>query len=306
MNTRSESNKQSILIVDDSKTNILTLAELLKEEWIVKVATNGKAALRIAETFPQPDIILLDVMMPEMDGYEVCKVLKSSPETKDIPVIFITAMAQERHEEYGLSLGAIDYISKPFSPSLVKARIRNHLELKKYRDILKESSMIDGLTGIANRRRFNEYLSMEWQRAMRRETDIALIMLDIDNFKKYNDTYGHLEGDECLKKVAESLSKGVKRASDLVARWGGEEFACLLPETSMNAALEMAEDFRANVEGLKIPHKSSQVAKVVTISIGVASIVPKQEQAYDLLLQQADKALYTAKDLGRNRVVAFS
>ncbi|MGF7185863.1 diguanylate cyclase (GGDEF)-like protein [Desulfitispora alkaliphila] len=294
--------KHTILIVDDSRTNIMTLAELLKDDWNIKVATSGKAALRIAEAKKQPDIILLDVMMPEMDGYEVCKRLKEAPETKDIPIIFVTAMDRVEDEEYGLSLGAIDYITKPYSPPLVKARVKNHLELKQYRDMLKETSMIDGLTGIPNRRRFDEALSMEWSRAARYGNSLSLVMIDIDHFKNYNDTYGHLEGDECLRKVAAAMQSIPKRNTDIVARWGGEEFACLLPDADEASANEIAEELRKKVMALQIPHESSQVSDVVTVSLGVATMVPQKGQQPDVLVKKADQALYNAKKSGRNRV----
>ncbi|WP_207707019.1 diguanylate cyclase domain-containing protein [Heliorestis acidaminivorans] len=296
------SEKQSILIVDDSRTNIMALAELLKDEWAIKIANNGATALRIAESKSPPDLILLDVMMPEMDGYEVCKRLKESPITKDIPVIFVTAMDSLENEEFGLSLGAIDYITKPISPPIVKARVRNHLELKKYRDILKESSRIDGLTGISNRRRFDEALSAEWRRALRYGSSLSLIMIDIDHFKNYNDSYGHLGGDECLRQVAQSLHSIPKRPLDLVARYGGEEFACLLPETEFTWALKIAEDLRSNVLALQLPHKSSPLSEQVTVSLGLTTLIPQKGQEAQFIIEEADRALYTAKEAGRNQV----
>lgn len=294
--------KQTVLIVDDSRTNIMALADLLKEELAIKVATNGKDALRIAFAKEQPDMILLDVMMPNMDGYEVCKQLKEAPETKDIPIIFITAMDQMKDEEYGLSIGAIDYITKPFSPPIVKVRVKNHLELKKYRDLLKQYSMIDGLTGIPNRRRFDEALQMEWSRARRYEKPISLLMLDIDYFKAYNDTYGHLEGDECLRKVAATLQNGLKRSTDMVARWGGEEFACLLTDIDHNDAVNIAEELRTRIANEQIPHEKSTIANYVTISVGVATVKPNEEENIESLLKKADEGLYKAKQAGRNQV----
>lgn len=297
--------KATILIVDDSKTNIMALAELLKDEWTIKVAANGKAALRIVDSNDPPDLILLDIMMPDMDGYEVCKRLKSKPETKDIPVIFVTAMDQMKDEEYGLSLGAIDYITKPISPPIVKIRVRNHLELKKYRDLLKENSMVDGLTGIPNRRRFDEALSTEWNRAVRYGSSLSLVMFDIDHFKLYNDTYGHLEGDECLKVVAKAAAGVPKRSTDIVARWGGEEFVCLLPDTDVEMAGRIAEEVRKTIEDLAIPHTSSLISDRVTVSVGVTTIIPDNNRKPMVLMEQADKALYQAKQSGRNRVCQY-
>ncbi|OEF96528.1 diguanylate cyclase [Desulfuribacillus alkaliarsenatis] len=294
--------KQTILIVDDSRTNIMALADLLKDVWAIKIATNGKDALRIAFSEDQPDLILLDVMMPDMDGYEVCKRLKAAPETKHIPIVFVTAMNQAKDEEYGLSLGAIDYITKPISPPIVKARVNNHLELKRYRDLLKENSMVDGLTGVANRRRFDEAIELEWRRALRYEHSLSLLMVDIDYFKRYNDTYGHLEGDECLRKVAITLKQTLKRPLDMLARWGGEEFACLLPDTDAESAFKVAEQLRKAIVGLQLPHESSPISEYVTVSIGVATVLPNAEMHREDLFKQSDEALYKAKENGRNQI----
>ncbi len=294
--------KQTVLIVDDVKTNITVLAELLQEDWDVRVAVNGESAINIATGGSKPDIILLDVMMPDIDGYEVCRRLKLLPETQDIPVIFITAMDQDEDEERGLKLGAIDYVTKPFKPAIVKARIKNHLELKNYRDFLKASSMIDGLTGIPNRRRFEEFSKCEWKRAARSRNPISVIMIDIDNFKNYNDTYGHLMGDDCLKSVADSINRSLNRPADLTARWGGEEFVCVLPDTDSQAAMRIAEIIRESVNKLNIPHKASINSSVVTISLGVASIIPETSLEFDFIMSKADKALYSSKNNGKNRV----
>ncbi len=303
--TRKQTQRQTVLIVDDSQMNVTALAELLRDRWLVKVARTGADALRIAHTRPQPDIVLLDIMMPEMDGYEVCRQLKASGETRDIPVIFITALDHEDSEEHGLTLGAIDYITKPFSPALVKARVKNHLELKRYRDILKNLSMIDGLTELANRRRFEQQLASEWQRALRKQTPLSVVMLDIDHFKEYNDFYGHVGGDDCLRQIAAVLKNRIKRSADLAARWGGEEFACLLPETEHAAGFTVAEELRAEVYALGLAHEGSHTAPVVTISAGVATVTPDADSgaAPELLVEQADRALYAAKESGRNRVM---
>jgi diguanylate cyclase (GGDEF)-like protein len=294
--------KQSILIVDDVPMNIKILGTALNDQYNIKVATSGKEALLVAVSKNPPDLILLDIMMPEMDGYEVCKKLKQAPETREIPIIFVTAMNKEKDEEYGLNLGAVDYITKPFSIPIVKARVRNHLELKKYRDLLKENSMLDGLTGIANRRRFNDTMLTEWNRAKRSGSTLSMVMADIDFFKNYNDTYGHLEGDECLRKVASTLKGQLKRPADLAARWGGEEFACILPETGHDEALAIAENLRRSIIDLAIPHEGSLIEKIVTISIGVTSASPSENEEFESLIKKADDALYRAKEKGRNRV----
>ena len=295
--------KPIILIVDDVPTNLNILGTSLKDDYHVKVTTTGEEALLIASSKNPPGIILLDIMMPEMDGYEICKRLKEKPETRDIPVVFITAMNEEKDEELGLALGAIDYITKPFSIPIVKARIKNHLELKHYRDRLRENCMIDGLTQIANRRRFDEVSEVEWNRQKRHNDPLSMIMIDIDFFKNYNDTYGHLQGDECLKQVAQTIKKQLKRPTDLAARWGGEEFACILPETDSAAASHIAENVRKAIIDLALPHEASLVESVVTVSVGVATAQPLKDTDFQTLLKKADDALYKAKQNGRNKVV---
>ncbi len=295
--------RQTVLVVDDSPVNLQMLGKLLQDEWNVKVATNGKTALQIASSDDPPDLILLDVMMPEIDGYTICRILKASPETMDIPVIFVTAMNQVEDEARGLEMGAIDYIVKPYSAAIVKARVRNHMELKLYRDMLKNASRIDGLTGIANRRRFDETIETEWKRAFREGEAMSLLMLDIDFFKRYNDAYGHQAGDECLRKIAMTLAKNLKRPGDLAARYGGEEFACVLPGVSPEGALKIAGRINAAVREMAMPHEDSDVAVIVTASIGVATMMPAEDEGWKKLVERADKALYQAKQQGRDRVV---
>jgi diguanylate cyclase (GGDEF)-like protein len=299
-----EKNKQTILIVDDSRVSVRTLASIFKDEWQIKIALDGHEAIRIAESEQQPDIILLDVMMPGMDGYEICARLKESTLTRDIPVIFITSREESEDEERGLQLGAIDYVIKPVHPAIIKARVRNHLELKRLRDRLKEQTLVDGLTGLANRRRFDGQLNAEWHRAQRYGKALTVLMMDIDFFKKYNDSYGHLVGDDCLKAVAEAVRMQARRSPDLVARWGGEEFSCLLPDTDSAQALAIGDQMRASVEALHIPHKASEISNWVTISLGAVSHIPKAGQDVQKLIQLADQALYQAKHAGRNRIVA--
>ena len=294
--------KSTILIVDDMVANIKVLGELLKDEYKIRLATNGEKALQIARSSNPPDLILLDVIMPEMDGYEVCAQLKADKTTKNIPVIFITAMDLEKDETKGLSLGAVDYITKPFSLPIVKARVKTHLELKHHRDILEDLSTLDGLTGISNRRRFNEILEIEWLRALRESTPLALLMIDIDHFKLYNDNYGHIAGDDCLKLVANNLLKGIRRPADFLARYGGEEFAAILPITDIQGAITVGSSLIEHINTLKIPHLHSLVSDQITISIGAASIIPDRKNPSVFLIENADKYLYLAKEGGRNRV----
>ncbi|MEN6628728.1 MAG: diguanylate cyclase [Sulfuricella sp.] len=294
--------KPLILIVDDPPTNIQVLAEALREDDRVKVATSGQAALDLIDKQGPPDLILLDVMMPRMDGFEVCIRLKQNPATKQIPVIFVTAKNEAADEEFGLKLGAVDYISKPFHLPIVKARVQNHLTLKLKTDLLESMAMLDGLTNIPNRRRFDEALDVEWKRALRAGSSLAIIMMDIDFFKNYNDRYGHGVGDACLKKVASALAVTVSRPGDLVARYGGEEFVVLLPETGAEGARLLAENLCNQIEALKIPHEYSGASTWVTISVGYASATPSQEGKESELLDAADQMLYRAKESGRNRV----
>ncbi len=294
--------KSTILIVDDMVANIKVLGELLKDEYKIRLATNGKKALQIASSSNPPDLILLDVIMPEMDGYEVCTQLKADKITKNIPVIFITAMDLEKDETKGLSLGAVDYITKPFSLPIVKARVKTHLELKHHRDLLEDLSTLDGLTGISNRRRFDEILEIEWLRALRESTPLALLMIDIDHFKLYNDNYGHIAGDDCLKLVAGNLTKGIRRPADFIARYGGEEFAAILPITDIHGAVTVGTSLIEHINALKISHIHSMVSDRITISIGAASIIPDRRSSSVFLIEKADKCLYLAKEGGRNRV----
>lgn len=296
-----------ILIVDDTPTNIQVLAEALCSDYRIKVATSGKAALGMANNpDSRPDLILLDVMMPEMDGYEVCRRLKQSPATQDIPVIFVTAKNDVTDEEQGLRLGAMDYIVKPFRLAIVKARVQNHINLKIKTDLLETMALIDGLTGISNRRRFDEVLDIEWKRAQRGGTVLALIMADIDYFKAYNDNYGHSAGDQCLKAVAKTLANSLNRPSDMMARYGGEEFVGVMPDIDAEGAHLLAERWRSNVAALALPHQHSKAENYITISVGYASLKPAQNQSSVELLEMADKMLYQAKDQGRNRVCGAS
>ena len=298
-------NKPIILVVDDAPVNVKVLTAALRQDYIIKVAVNGLDALASAKSEPYPDLILLDVMMPEMDGYEVLRLLKENPATSRIPVIFVTAKASAIDEEAGLNLGAIDYITKPISIPVTRARVRNHVALKLQADLLEELSLIDPLTQIPNRRRMDENLENEWKKALRSGKPLSILMIDIDYFKGYNDHYGHGAGDECLCRVAEALSNGVSRSGDMVARYGGEEFAVILPETDLQSALLIAERLRQLVLGLNLPHAASRLEMRVTVSIGCATMdsatgITKAAE----LLHKADSMLYQAKKMGRNQVYA--
>jgi diguanylate cyclase (GGDEF)-like protein len=298
-----EEQKQQVLIVDDNPLNIQVLAEGLSREYRVKIATRGEKALEIADTLPRPDLILLDVMMPEMDGYTVCRKLKADANTKEIPVIFITAKNQMADELYGLSLGAVDYITKPFQFPIVEARVRTHMDLKRKYDLLEKLALLDGLTEIPNRHSFETLLQKEWRRCMRSRKEFSCLMIDIDFFKPYNDHYGHGAGDECLRQIATALKNALKRPGDFVARYGGEEFAVLLPETGCEGAVITAEEIRSAVRRLALKHDYSEVMDIVTISIGAACIVPGEDTSPRGFIDMADRMLYKAKLSGRDRVV---
>ncbi|RJG41944.1 diguanylate cyclase domain-containing protein [Motilimonas pumila] len=301
-----EEQKSRILIVDDEKVNLAILVELLKDKYHTLVAKSGQQALKRAFTAPHPDLILLDVMMPEMDGYQVCRELKNNPATQDIPVVFITAKDTETDEEQGLKVGAIDYITKPFSCPIIRARVHNHLELKRRGDLLKMLSDKDPLTNIANRRCFDNFLRKKWSIVQRAEQSLALLMIDIDYFKDFNDFYGHLEGDQCLKQVAQLMVNIPIRDTDLVARFGGEEFAVVMPLSDEAGAEQLAQKLMTALQQANIAHRHSQVSEQLTFSIGLAVMRPTLDDTIECLIERADKALYQAKHQGRNQYVISS
>lgn len=289
-----------ILLVDDVRINLDLLEAVLQAEYRIVRAMNGAEAIERAQEL-KPDLILLDVMMPEMDGFETCRRLKADPATQLIPVIFVSALSEIGDEAQGLQVGAIDYIMKPIRPIIVKARIRNHIALKQARDQLEEMTIRDALTGIANRRRFDDMLAQEWLRARRRGAPLSLLIADIDHFKQYNDNYGHTSGDVALRDVAQALDSAIRRPGDLAARYGGEEFACILPDTDSAGAAQLAERLCRAVRELGIPHAHSSAGECVTLSIGGASLVPSVQSEPKVLIDLADAQLYEAKRAGRNR-----
>ena len=291
--------QNKILIADDDAISTAILTDILSPLYSVHIAKNGANALKLAKQL-QPDVIILDVVMPDMNGFHVIKLLKEAEDTKDIPVIFITGMTLPQEEEKGLILGAADYIHKPFSKSLIKLRVRNQVQIVNQMRVIQHYSMTDALTNTANRRHFNFCLSKEWQRCIRDSAPISILIIDIDDFKAINDVYGHLTGDAVLQNIAEKIKQCIKRPMDLIARWGGEEFAILLPNTTLDGAILVAEDMLKIVqEGLS----ESRLSDIhVTLSIGVNTIVPaKDSQVFDFI-HMADKALYKAKKTGKNRV----
>lgn len=297
--------RPKLLVVDDQPLNIRILHELFRAECDVFMATHGEQALSMSREL-QPDLILLDVIMSDIDGHEVCRRLKADPETREIPVIFVTGKSHDDDETAGFELGAVDYIRKPFSAVVVRARVINHLKLKLQSDVLREMAMLDGLTGIPNRRSFDERFQSSRAHALREQRPLSLLMIDVDYFKKYNDLYGHLRGDQCLREVAQTLHANVRRPHDLVARFGGEEFAVLLPDADEAGALKVAEQLQDLIAQLDIEHNASDVSNRVSLSIGAATRLPTSTASLEQHLHWADEQLYRAKSEGRNRTCVQS
>lgn len=297
--TETPTEKAKILVIDDERFNLNTLHGLLRNDYQIMVATGGEQGLKAAQT-GRPDLILLDINMPDMNGFDVCRKLKMQEDTQAIPVIFITSMNEATDETLGLELGAVDYITKPFNLSVVKARVRTHLRLKQQSDLLEGFAFKDGLTGLPNRRALNEKLDLEWKRCERSQAPLSVLMMDVDHFKLYNDHYGHGAGDECLLAVAQALGAVVKRAGDMTARYGGEEFVVVLPDTNQEQAMSVASNLCRAVAGMQRPHATSLVSDVVTISIGAATLVPTASSDLAQLLSSADAMLYQSKSSGRN------
>ena len=295
-----EFKKPTILVVDDMTTTLLLLHDLLKDTYEVKIAKSGTKALEILESPNDIDLILLDIEMPDINGYDVCKRIKNNETIKNIPIIFITGRTSQEDEEHGLNLGAIDYITKPFNKAIVKLRIKNYLDLKIKNDMLEKLSMYDGLTNIKNRRFFDETFEKTFSEIKRDKKSLAVLMIDIDFFKLYNDNYGHGQGDETLRKVAKALEKTIKRASDFVARYGGEEFVILLKDINKDGVEAVANNLLNAIRELKITHEFSKIENYVTVSIGVSYYNSSSDITKLELLLKADETLYNVKNSGRN------
>ncbi len=290
---------QKILVVDDTEINIEILNELLNETYAVLSAIDGEFALEIARD-DKPDLILLDIMMPEMDGLEVCRRLKESEITKEIPVIFITAKTDEETIEEAYRVGGVDYVTKPFKPRELLVRVKKELKLIELMKELKLLASTDSLTKLYNRRYFTLMAEHTFDLAKREDADLSTIMLDIDKFKNVNDTYGHHVGDDVIVAISNLLSN-TQRKPDIICRYGGEEFVILLPNTALDGAKVVAEKLREAVESLVIKLHSDITLKI-TISLGVAQVNTKEHKNIEYALKEADDALYRAKDSGRNRV----
>jgi diguanylate cyclase (GGDEF)-like protein len=291
-----------ILVVDDQVINIQAVNALLCEHYTILVATNGEDALKVAED-QLPDLILMDVVMPGMSGKEACMLLKAKEETAEIPVIFITTVSGEKDENECWESGGVDFIAKPFNPHTLKNRVRSHLELKFQKDILLKLAYSDGLTGVYNRRYFDEHYSKLIRLCYRNNLPLSILLLDIDYFKKFNDTYGHIAGDDALRSVAKAISSSLHRPADFVARYGGEEFVVLLPETNAEGAEYVTTNIIKAVSKLKIPHAESE-CKFLSLSIGVISLKGHSLEEEEIL-ELVDKCLYEAKEQGRNCFISY-
>ncbi|MDR2546187.1 MAG: diguanylate cyclase [Lachnospiraceae bacterium] len=288
-----------ILIVDDEKMNLDILGEILAPMSQLLIAKNGKQALALAEKHV-PDLVLLDVLMPEMSGFEVIAGLKASSNTSHIPVIFITGLSNDEDEERGFFLGAVDYITKPFNKTIVKARINTHIRIIDQMRTIEQIAFIDPLTKISNRRGFDKLFNVEWEKAIVSKNPIGFMIIDADKFKNYNDTYGHPQGDVLLQVIASVFAEMAPRPEN-AARWGGEEFVMMLPGKDIDETEAIAEKVRKEVEALLVPNESGEMT-VITVSIGINSVIPEEGTDIGSYVKKADEALYVAKASGRNCV----
>lgn len=297
--------RQSILLVDDDAASVQVLARMLGGLGELRFALSGEDALRLARESP-PDLVLVDAEMPGPSGFEVCAALHADPRLADVPVIIITGHTEVAVEVAGFAAGASDFIRKPPVAEVVVARARTQLRLKGLGDALRASALTDGLTGLANRRRFDQDLRLECERARRGHESVALLLIDVDHFKRYNDRYGHVAGDVCLRDVAAAIRAGIRRAADVAARYGGEEFAVLLPQTDAAGARAMAQRIVDAIAVLALPHAGAP-SGVVSVSVGWAAARPDLDTRVvqtrgECLVETADRGLYAAKAAGRGRV----
>lgn len=290
-----------VLIVDDSKLYGAQLRSILEDVYDVTVAYTAADGLFYASTGAF-SLVLLDVIMPEMDGFMLLKKLQEEVITQSIPVILITSLSDIENEQYGFTLGAVDYITKPFHPLIVKARVTTHIKLYNYRRQVEYQSKTDQLTGVANRRQHDEHSLVKWKEAQRLQVPFSVCMFDIDRFKAFNDTFGHPAGDKVIISVAKTASAYLKRSTDFFGRYGGEEFVAFMMGGCAEKNFTHLKRVRKAMEDLHIPHAPS-AGEWVTISIGGVTVMPKAENTYESCLKMADNMLYEAKNSGRNRVV---
>lgn len=293
--------KYRILIVEDSMFNQFVLQNILEDSYTIAKAATAAEAWKLIPEF-HPHLILLDIILPDASGFDILAVLKAGEETHLIPVIIITGLNSDKDEERGFFLGAVDYIKRPFKNAIVRARVDTQIHIVRQMQTIERLGMIDGLTEISNRRAFNVRIQYEWKRAIRERSELAMIMVDIDHFKNYNDRYGHPQGDIMLRAVSRAMEKALKRSTDLLFRYGGEEFSVLLPNTNLKGAGKVAERMRKNVEQTKVRCIGKQEITTETISIGIAAIRPKTADQITEFVEKVDRALYRAKNNGRNQI----
>jgi len=292
---------EKILIVDDSIVQASQLKSILEAEYDITIAQTPEEGLSRASN-EDYSLILLDVVMPGMDGFTLLKKLQEEIITQSVPVILITSLSDVANEQRGLILGAVDYITKPFNPLIVQARVNTHIKLYNYRRQAERQSMTDQLTGVANRRKYDRYSAARWRESVRMQVPFSICMFDIDHFKVYNDTFGHPAGDKVIAAVAKTLSAHLRRSTDFLARYGGEEFVAISTGDHSEKMFEHIKKVRQAIEDLHIPHNPS-TSEWVTVSIGGVTVIPPTETKYAFYLQIADTMLYDAKRHGRNRVV---
>lgn len=289
-----------VLIVDDEKVNLKLLSDLLQHDAQIMLAKNGRQALEKANKH-LPDLILLDVVMPDMDGFEVLQALKSKPLTKLIPVIFVSGLTDVQFEEKGIGLGASDYILKPFHDAVVKARVKLHLQLVRQRKMLERLALIDPLTELPNRRKFEEMLNVEWRLALRTKTSLSIGLLNLDGFKRINEQFGYALGDEYLTRVAVALVQQLKRAKDFVGRFSGQEFVFLLPATDDKGAHNVISRCQSGIDSLRIVVDSDS-GEYLTACIGGVSIIPEMDDNLTDVTSKVDQLLHQARQSGVNNV----
>ncbi|MBC3875812.1 GGDEF domain-containing response regulator [Undibacterium flavidum] len=299
------SKHSSILIIDDDINLIRMLSEILKDFGRILFANSGEMGLEVARQ-QKPSLILLDVAMTPMDGYEVCRRLRDDEVTRNIAIIFVTANTGMDSEIACLDAGAVDFICKPLNPLVVQARVRTHLRLIHDSASLELLAQRDALTGLYNRGYFDKAIDVEFKRLQRHQLPLGIALVDIDHFKNYNDTYGHIAGDIALRAVAEALQLATKRPGELVARYGGEEFVVLLPQVDASVLAQYGQLICDAVRALQIPHQASSCAAHITISVGLSIEIPHAESSPKDCIERADRALYHAKESGRNRYHIFS
>jgi len=296
-------NKSTLLICDDSVSMLMELNDILQSDYNIITAKDGVSALEMV-TQVSPDLILLDVLMPDMSGFDVFDRLKKCESAKDIPVIFMTGLEKIGEEEHALSVGAVDFITKPFIPAVVKLRIGLQIKILHQMRTIEMLSMLDHLTELPNRRNFEKRLLEEWSRSTRDKTTISALVMDIDDFKSYNDTYGHQQGDKALRSIKTVFNQALKRPADFAARWGGEEFIVLLSDTNSEGAEIVAEQVRMLFEKLDILCDNGTVTKV-TMSIGINTRKYDDDMTVDEFVSGADMALFQAKKSGKNKVCTY-